>query len=175
MTLIPLFNADLTVQIHAFSAMLALALGPFILFRRKGDTAHKILGRVWVVAMIVTIGSSYFIHQIRWIGPFSPIHLLTVYGTFGLAQGIYFARKGNVPAHRSAMRGLYIGGLLVAGTLTLMPGRVLNRALFGEHGDSGFYLLLGGIAILIGLLLLERRLGIFPLRGLRRGSVEKVQ
>lgn len=175
MTLDPFLAADPQVQLHAISAFLALVLGPLIFLRRKGDTTHKLLGRIWVGAMVLTISSSYFIFQIRLWGPFSPIHLISIYASLGLAQGIYYARKGNIAAHRSAMRGLYLGGLLIAGTFTFLPGRLLNRVVFGPNGEAGFYLLLGGVAIIIGLVLLQRRLAIFELRGLRRGRMQEGQ
>lgn len=175
MTLTPLLNADPIVQLHVVTALLAMVLGPFIFFRRKGNRTHKTLGYIWVSTMIIAIGSSYFIHQIRLWGPFSPIHLLTVYSTWALAQSVYFARQGNIRAHRAAMKGLYTGSLLIAGTLTLLPGRTLNKVLFGANGESGFYLALGAIAIILGLLLTNRRLGIFSVRGLRRRSPEEVQ
>jgi uncharacterized membrane protein len=44
----------------------------------------------------------------------------------------YFAIKsGNVKKHKSLMINLYVGGLLVAGSFTLLPGLFLGNLIFG--------------------------------------------
>jgi uncharacterized membrane protein len=43
------------------------------------------------------------------------------------------ARNGNIGAHRASMIGLYVGGILIAGSFALMPGRLLHQWLFGGH------------------------------------------
>jgi uncharacterized membrane protein len=40
------------------------------------------------------------------------------------------ARRGNIAKHRSAMIGLYVGGILIAGSFAFMPGRLLHSWLF---------------------------------------------
>ena len=40
------------------------------------------------------------------------------------------ARRGQVAAHRQTMRGLYLGGCLLAGVFTLLPGRFLGSLLW---------------------------------------------
>jgi uncharacterized membrane protein len=37
----------------------------------------------------------------------------------------------NVVGHRKTMLGLFFGALVVAGAFTLLPGRILGRAVFG--------------------------------------------
>jgi uncharacterized membrane protein len=54
------------------------------------------------------------------------VHLATVF--FG---ALWNVRRGNIRGHRNAMLGLYWGGLLIAGGLTLLPGRLLHRLFFG--------------------------------------------
>ena len=41
MTLEPLLQASLAIQIHALAAVLAFLLGGMILFRKKGDRLHR--------------------------------------------------------------------------------------------------------------------------------------
>jgi uncharacterized membrane protein len=41
------------------------------------------------------------------------------------------ARTGRVRAHRGIMVGLFIGAILIAGSLTLVPGRFLDSLLWG--------------------------------------------
>ena len=42
-----------------------------------------------------------------------------------------FFVQGNVAAHRKAMRSMYVGGCVVAGIFTLLPGRLLGNAVWG--------------------------------------------
>ncbi|MGE0719502.1 MAG: hypothetical protein AB7P02_28935, partial [Alphaproteobacteria bacterium] len=75
MTLAPLNAAPLVIQLHAWAAMGAFALGLVQLVAPKGTLPHRTLGWIWVVLMAVVAVSAFFIHQIRLIGPWSPIHL----------------------------------------------------------------------------------------------------
>lgn len=148
MSLQPLLDASPTIQIHAFAATIAFFLGPFILFARKGNTRHKVLGRIWASAMIITIASSFFIFGIRLIGPFSPIHLLSIAAIYGLVQGINFARQGNISAHRKSMQSLYFGALIIAGAFTFFPGRIMSQVFFQNHQIPGFVFVLAAVLIL---------------------------
>jgi len=48
-----------------------------------------------------------------------------------LPMGIYAIRRRNVENHRRTMTGLYFGGLIVAGALTFLPGRLMFAMFFG--------------------------------------------
>jgi uncharacterized membrane protein len=50
---------------------------------------------------------------------------------FGVFAAIWYVRRGEIDSHRRAMLGLYFGGLLLAGTLAFLPGRIMYRVLFG--------------------------------------------
>lgn len=114
---------------------MAILLGAFVLWRRKGTALHKSLGRIWVVLMLVTATSAIFIHETRLIGPFSPIHLFTLFTYFAVWQALYaIIVKRDVAAHRGWMQGMYVGALMLAGAFTLMPGRIMHRTLFGQNG-----------------------------------------
>lgn len=155
MSLTPLLTASPAIQIHAVGAILALGLGPVILFAKKGNGLHKTLGRIWALSMLATIASSYMIFEVRLWGPFSPIHLLSVYSTYALISGIYYARVGNIKKHKDAMQGLYFGGLIVAGTFTFMPGRVMNLVVFGAPSEAGFYAVLA--IVIVGAIVFRLR------------------
>ncbi|MBB4053064.1 putative membrane protein [Devosia subaequoris] len=130
MSLSPLLQSDLVIQIHAFAAIAATVLGACILWRRKGTALHKAAGRVWVVLMLITVTSALFINEIRLIGPFSPIHLFSLFTYYTL----FFALKAierNVARHRAEMQGLYVGALILAGAFTFLPGRRMHEVLFG--------------------------------------------
>jgi uncharacterized membrane protein len=78
-TLAPLLNAEPVIQVHAYAAMTALALGIVHLSAPKGTLPHRSLGWIWVILMLIVSITAFFIHEIRMWGPWSPIHLLAVY------------------------------------------------------------------------------------------------
>jgi uncharacterized membrane protein len=120
------------IFVHMVAAMAGLVLGAVVLARRKGTPSHRATGWVWVVLMAVATLTSAFIRDYRMINlaGFTPIHGLTVLTAVGLPQGIAAIRRGDVASHRRHMRNLYIGGCVVAGLFTLMPGRFLGRQLW---------------------------------------------
>ncbi len=128
----PFLKAGLVIQIHMIAAIVALVIGGVIFFNPKGTPKHKALGKTWVVLMVIVALTSFFISELKTWGPFSPIHLLSVLTLSTLVVAITAIRKGDVKRHKSAMLGLYFGGLVLAGLFTLMPGRVINRMLFGN-------------------------------------------
>ncbi|MEQ8409935.1 MAG: DUF2306 domain-containing protein [Erythrobacter sp.] len=124
---------SLPIIVHLATVLPALVLGPVVLLRRKGDRIHKLLGRIWVVLMLATAIASAFIRSpgagIAGTG-FSFIHIFTVWTLVNVPIGVWLARKGQVARHRGVMTGLYIG-LCVAGSFTLIPGRLLGNLMFG--------------------------------------------
>ncbi|MBZ9799284.1 DUF2306 domain-containing protein [Mesorhizobium sp. ES1-4] len=98
MSLAPLFHASLLIQLHALAAIASILLGAVQLWRTKGDRLHQALGRVWVGLMALVALSSFFIWTIRLWGPFSPIHLLSVFAALvvaAAAAGLYAARSAR--------------------------------------------------------------------------------
>src|SRR5262245_12830023 len=100
MTLAPLTNAPLAIQLHAYAAMAAFALGLAQLAGVKGTTRHRALGYTWVALMLVVAISAFWIHELRILGPWSPIHLLAILTLAMLPLGVYRARTHNVQAHK---------------------------------------------------------------------------
>ena len=131
MSLAPLLNAAPIVQIHAFAAMAAFALGVVQLAAPKGTVPHRTIGWIWVVLLTVIAVSSFWIHEIRLIGPFSPIHLLSIFTLVMLPLAVLHARRHRVDRHRKAMIGIFFGALLVAGAFTFVPGRIMHAVAFG--------------------------------------------
>lgn len=130
--LIHLISHEPLLFLHLACALAALALGGFVLWGRKGSGTHRWTGKLWVALMGGAALSSAFIGggQLPNIQGFSPIHLLTLFVLWQLPLGVRYARQGNIVAHRRTMRGLYIGGCIVAGLFTLMPGRFLGQLLW---------------------------------------------
>ena len=101
--------------------------------------------------MFVLAVSGFFIHGLRMIGPFSPIHLFSILTLYGLWESISHLRARRFAAHGKAMKSLYFTALLLAGFFTLLPGRRMNEVLFGAYGLEGFVvvLVIGVVAILL--------------------------
>lgn len=130
-----MFDYTLLAYLHLATVLPAFVLGTALLcWRQKGTPAHRRWGRCYMVLMLLTallslamparVGPALF-------GHFGFIHLLSVLVLYSVPQAWQAARQGRVRAHRSAMVSLYVGGLLVAGALAWMPGRMLHSWLFG--------------------------------------------
>ena len=153
MTLEPLLQASLPIQIHVLTVVPAAVLGAWLLAGPKGTPRHRLLGRIWMGLMVASAVSSFFIHTLRLVGPFSPIHLLSVLVIVGAFQAIRAARRGDIAAHRRAVKGMYLGGIVGAGLFTVLPGRIMNAVLF--RGDSLAALL--AVLVIAALLLASLR------------------
>ena len=111
------------IIIHLATVIPAIPLGAYILWRRKGDTAHRMLGRIWALLMFTTAISSFWIGRpgtgIAGTG-LSFIHIFAVWTVFSIPYAVRAVMKGNIEAHYKTMQGLYIG-LLIAGLFFLHP------------------------------------------------------
>lgn len=135
MTLEPLLHAPLAVQVHAATVIPAFFIGTWQIFlSRKGARPHRAIGYLYLLLMTITAIAALFIHAIMPKSPFfglSPIHIFVPITLFGVASALYGAWTHNIRAHRGAMLGVYIGGLLIAGTLAFMPGRIMHAVVSG--------------------------------------------
>ncbi|MEP1765349.1 MAG: DUF2306 domain-containing protein [Sulfitobacter sp.] len=131
MTLAPLTNASVVIQIHTAFALAAVLLTIAIFTLKKGSPLHRIFGWSWVIIMGIVAVSSFGIHELRLIGPFSPIHLLSIFTLWSLVRGVIAARSHRVRAHKRIMQSLTFGALLVAGAFTFLPGRTMFAVISG--------------------------------------------
>ena len=115
---------------HAACAGSAVLLGACVLWRRKGDSTHRWLGRAWVLLMATTALLSFGIHR----QSYSWIHGLSVFTLIMLALGVVAARQGRVRLHRRIMSGTYLWALMVTGLFTLLPNRLLGHELYRFFG-----------------------------------------
>jgi uncharacterized membrane protein len=128
----PLTFASPVVIIHLILALAAFVVGGIQLAKKKGSRTHKMLGYVWVAAIVVICLTSFGIKEVMpngMFGGYSPIHLLSLFILFQVFRGIYFARNNNIKMHRRCMVSTYVGGLVIAGAFTFMPGRLLFNVL----------------------------------------------
>jgi len=112
-------------------ALTAVVLGGIQLATEKGTRLHRALGYVWVLMMAYVALSSFFIFELRIIGPFSPIHLLSILVLYSLWHGVRAARRGDIASHQRTMKSLYLFGLIITGFFTLLPGRAMHGVVFG--------------------------------------------
>lgn len=131
MNFAPLTTAAIAVQIHACLAFFAVALTITIFSIPRGSRLHRWLGWTWVLMMAGVALSSFWIFEIRLIGPFSPIHLLSAYVLVQLVFAVRAARAGRIQEHRKSMKGMVFGALVVAGAFTFLPGRVMYQVVLG--------------------------------------------
>ena len=132
MSLAPLLEAVPAIPVHAFAAMAAFVLGVVQFAAPKGTLPHRTIGWIWVLLMLSVAISSFWIHQIRLWGPWSPIHLLSIFTLVMLPLGVWAAHRHHVRRHRHIMIGIFSGALVVAGLFTLLPGRIMHAVVFGH-------------------------------------------
>ena len=120
--------------IHLVTVAPCFVIGAWLLARRKGTTIHKRLG--WVYAVLIFVTAVVTIFMPAEVGPrildhFGFIHLFSLLVLICIPLAIRGIRRGDIVAHRSNMIGVYVGGILIAGSFALMPGRLLQGWLFG--------------------------------------------
>lgn len=125
-----LLESPSAIQIHLAAAIAAFVLGLVQFVGPKGTGFHRAVGWIWVLLIGTAAVSSLFIRQIN-PGAFSFIHILSGWTLVVLPMAIYAARRGDIARHRGRMVGLFVGGLLIAGTLAFLPGRLMWRLFLG--------------------------------------------
>jgi uncharacterized membrane protein len=131
MTLAPLLEALPPIPLHAMAAMAAFVLGIVQFAAPKGTIPHRTVGWIFVGLMLAVALSSFWIHQIRLWGPWSPIHLLSIFTLITLPLAVWAAHSHDVARHRRAMISIFLGALVIAGAFTLVPGRIMHDVVFG--------------------------------------------
>lgn len=126
------------VWVHLGTILIATALTPAMLLRRKGTRSHRRLGYVWVAAMAATALTSLFFNIAGrpgslgvFTGDFSFIHILSVWVLIQVPLIVVRARNHDVARHEGAVRGMVTGALLIAGFFTFPFQRMLGMWLFG--------------------------------------------
>ena len=104
---------------HFVMALIALVLGPYILFRRKGDQRHRWLGRIWVALMLIVNLSALTMYGID--GTPNMFHGFAVLSLLTIIPGIWMIwrfkksrNRAHMIAHQYFMTFAYFG-LFMAG------------------------------------------------------------
>ena len=120
--------------LHLATVIPAFAIGAFQLFRQKGTPTHKLLGKIYMVLMLatglITLAMPAEVGP-RFLNHFGFIHAFSFLTLYSVPAAYLAARHGNIKVHRANMIGLYIGGILIAGSFAFSPGRMLHEWLFG--------------------------------------------
>ena len=82
--------------------------------------------------MVTVAASSFWIHDLRVWGRWSPIHLLSIFTLTMVPLGVWHAHRHAVQRHRFTMIGIFSGALVIAGLFTLAPGRIMYKVVFGS-------------------------------------------
>jgi uncharacterized membrane protein len=123
-------QAPLAIQMHLATVAGSLLIGVVLMSGVKGTRVHRVLGWSFVILMLATAVDALFIHSPT--GPrFTPLHLFSVFVLIVAPLGVLAARRHMVAVHWRAMTGLFFGGLILAGLVAFMPGRLMWRVFFG--------------------------------------------
>ncbi|GHF01887.1 DUF2306 domain-containing protein [Thalassotalea profundi] len=119
---------------HLATVFPAFLIGTYLLLNPKGTKRHKLLGKIYMALMLLTAIVTLFMSSV--VGPalfnhFGYIHFFSLLVFYSVPSAYFSARNGNIAKHKSSMLGLYIGGILIAGSFTFMPGRLLHSWFFG--------------------------------------------
>lgn len=126
----PLMGAPWVIQLHVAGAVSALLIGAFLMWGEKGVTLHRVLGWTWAACMAVAAVASLFILRTN-PGHFSFIHGLSAWTIVMLPVALWAARRHNVKRHRRVLMGMYFGGVVLAGVLAFLPGRIMWQVIVG--------------------------------------------
>ncbi len=126
----------LLIVAHVIGALTSVLLGGHQVWRRpKGDARHRLLGRVWVVLMLWTAASSFWIRHINE-GAFSWLHVLSLVTLLTVTLGVVNAMRGNIPAHRGNMVGSWLGAVGAMLAAVAIPGRMIPTYAVAEPAGA---------------------------------------
>lgn len=117
---------------HAVAASVSLVLGPVQLIRRpKGDPPHRLIGRAWAVAMMITAATSFFFGGWATGADFF-LRALAVLTLVATPLGVLHARAGRIRAHVRTMIAGYLGLIGAFIGVWAVPGRRVPTS-FAQH------------------------------------------
>ncbi|MGO1076900.1 DUF2306 domain-containing protein [Inquilinus sp. CA228] len=135
MSLAPLLDAPLAIQLHVAAVCIAVILAPLQLILPKGTPRHRAMGWIWTAAVVGVCISAFFILDRPippHVGPVSWLHLLAVLTLASLWQAVTAARRHDVERHRRIMRRIaYLALGIPLIVAFAVPGRIMFQVLFG--------------------------------------------
>ena len=70
----PISDADPVTVVHIICGVCALTVGPIALYSKARAALHRAAGYLWVFAIVLLAGTSFFIEGLEVFGRFGPIH-----------------------------------------------------------------------------------------------------
>ncbi|WP_245910825.1 DUF2306 domain-containing protein [Nonlabens arenilitoris] len=122
------------MYLHLVTVVPCIFLGAYLLFFRKGNALHKVLGKIYMLMMLITAIVSLFLPALvgpQFLNHFGWIHLFSLLTLYSIPTAFTAIRRGNVRKHKIKMVMLYVGAIMIAGGFTLVPGRYLHGVFFG--------------------------------------------
>lgn len=146
------FITSQTGLIHFVFSMIALLLGTLVLAQRKGTKLHKLIGKLYVIAMAIVLVTAFMTY--RLFGTWGIFHWTAVISSLtiilGLIPLIVKRPRGYISMHFSFMYWSVLGvyAAFVSETLVRMPSVVVESNI----PNSVFYNMVGvGTALVMGL------------------------
>lgn len=106
-------------KFHLWAALAALAIGPLVFVRRKGDIAHRLFGFLYIIAMATTNLSALSIYE--FTGGVNYFHFFALFSLLTISAGVvgvvlYATRKSPAALdfHLQMMSWSYFGLVLAA-------------------------------------------------------------
>lgn len=128
---------------HVLAASISMPLGAYQLLRRpRGDTPHRMLGRVWAAALMWTALSSFWIRDLN-DGSLSVLHILSVITVVSLIAGIWGIRRGDIRTHLGSMLGSWLGSIGAFIGAVAVPSRLIPT--FAGETPLGFTAAVAGV------------------------------
>jgi uncharacterized membrane protein len=122
------------MYIHLATVVPCIFIGALLLIIKKGTSIHKILGRIYMILMLVTACVTLFMPSV--VGPtilnhFGLIHSFSLLTIYTVPTAYLAIKKGNIKVHKRKMILLFFGAIVIAGGFTFTPGRYLHTLFFG--------------------------------------------
>ena len=144
--------------VHIICGVCALTVGPIAFYSKARAALHRAAGYLWVFAIILLAGTSFFIECLEVFGRFGPIHLLLVFALWSVFDAMRLIYRGNIQLHRCIMLNFYWYGVVIARLFNFLLGRIINRAVLGDvHADRGYAVIILGLVCLLSWHLKDRR------------------
>jgi uncharacterized membrane protein len=136
MSLEPFLSSSWVTKVHLVTVLVAIPIGLWSIFiSRKGSPAHKAMGRIYFVLLIVTTLIAFFVRRkaahIIFLG-LTPGHFVSLFVLFSIWRSYSAIRRGDIENHRKWAVGMFVGAIVINGLLnTLVFSGVAHDTLFG--------------------------------------------
>jgi uncharacterized membrane protein len=119
---------------HIVTVVPCIFLGAYLFMRSKGTAGHKLLGKLYMILMLITASISLFMPANvgpQFLGHFGFIHAFSFLTLYSIPTAVLAIKRGDVRKHKIKLVILYLGAIVIAGGFTLAPGRYMNELFFG--------------------------------------------